>query len=149
MSRIKYLSSISIDSAIVSKYFENENNLHNIQTKEIKIILRRCHYANNQNNILLFMIFSTPAIKARFLFDILVRNVIYQKEWKYLGTHISVVQILSFLEVPFVLRFAIVLRCQQFLHNDRFYEACYIGLSIEQCKKNECLYMIGIEKYCS
>ena len=95
----------------------------------------RCgHYANKHRNILLFMIFSTPAIKARFPFDILVHNVIYRKRLKIpWNTHISITN--SFiLRRTICLRFAIVLGCQQFLHNDRFYEACYIGLSIKQCK---------------
>ena len=101
-----------------------------------KIILRRWHYANKQNNILLFMIFSTPAIKARFPFDILVRNVIYQKRMKIpWNTHFSSTN-------SFILRSTI---CFAFCHCFKvsatpstmidFYEACFIGLSIEQCKK--------------
>ena len=75
------------DAVIIIK---NENDLHDIQIKRNKIILRCFHYANKQGNILLLMIFSTPAIKARFLFDILVRNVIYQKRMKIpWNTHIS------------------------------------------------------------
>ena len=101
-----------------------------------KIILRRWHYANKQINILLFMIFSTPAIKARFPFDILVRNVIYQKRMKIpWNTHISSTN-------SFILRSTI---CFAFFHCFKvsaipstmidFYEAYHIGLSIEQCKK--------------
>ena len=89
------------------------------------------------SKIIFYCLWYFPPPQSKRVFFLIFWYVTWfiKKEWKYLGTHISVVQILSFLEVPFVLRFAIVLRCQQFLHNDRFYEACYIGLSIEQCKK--------------